>query len=61
MKKVENVPKILIALTYTEEFKRNINIIKKLHKIRFSFLNDKGRTYPKIFNYEIIALILGKK
>lgn len=61
MTKVENVPKILIALTYTTEYKRNI-IIKKLHKILFFFfLNDKGRTCPKIFNYEIIALILGKK
>lgn len=36
MTKVENVPKILIALTYTAEYKRNI-IIKKLHKILFFF------------------------
>lgn len=49
MKKVENVPKILIALTYTEEFKRNINIIKKLHKIRFFFffLMTKVEHIPK--------------
>lgn len=46
MTKVENVPKILIALTYTAEYKRNI-IIKKLHKILFFFLMTKVGHVPK--------------